>query len=454
MLEPSGTTDTATQTLPDTASPGSLREITATLDARNRQIAAVHTISSLLSSSLDLDDRLRDILAVSLQAVDAVAGSILLYRPEDNKLVFRFVVGEKADQLTNLAMNPTEGVSGAVFQSGKPEITNRPRKDPNFHQDMDGKIGFTTESIITVPLKYQAGRPVGVMQILNKQHGDFTMTDLEVLEIVASIAATAIENAQLYRDAKLAAVANAVGDLSHDIKNKVAPIAISAATLELALEDMYDALNTIGQRVSPEVAQEIADALSFPQEFGAETFQMIRDQVQEIQDYTKLIADALKGSISEIQLEPHELTPIIERQVQFLRPVAQKYNVELRTEFGDVPVCRFDRSFVEKAVYNLVNNAIPETENGTVTVRTGAILDGQFPEGKHFWIEVADTGRGMPPSVLERILRGDAKSTKVSGTGLGTRIVYNAVLAHNGRFEGESTPNVGTTFRMKIPILD
>jgi signal transduction histidine kinase len=53
---------------------------------------------------------------------------------------------------------------------------------------------------------------------------------------------------------------------------------------------------------------------------------------------------------------------------------------------------------------------------------------------------------------LERILRGEPKSTKPGGTGLGTQIVYNAVAAHHGLFEGESTAGVGTTFRLKLPI--
>jgi hypothetical protein len=58
------------------------------LDARNRQIAAVHMVSRLLSSSVDLEDRLRNVLTVSLAAVGAVAGTIYLHRPEDDALVF------------------------------------------------------------------------------------------------------------------------------------------------------------------------------------------------------------------------------------------------------------------------------------------------------------------------------------------------------------------------------
>jgi len=127
--------------------------------------------------------------------------------------------------------------------------------------------------------------------------------------------------------------------------------------------------------------------------------------------------------------------------------------IEIVRQFRPVPVCRFDKFLVERAVFNLVNNAIPETpEGGQITVRIGAQTEGEFPHGRYMEIEVRDTGCGMPARVLERILRGDAKSTKPGGTGLGTRIVYNAVTAHNGVFEGESEEGRGTTFRIKLPL--
>jgi two-component system phosphate regulon sensor histidine kinase PhoR len=54
---------------------------------------------------------------------------------------------------------------------------------------------------------------------------------------------------------------------------------------------------------------------------------------------------------------------------------------------------------------------------------------------------------------MERILRGDAKSTKPGGSGLGTRIVYNAVASHKGRLEGETKEGEGTSFKIKLPFL-
>lgn len=425
------------------------------LESRNRQIAAVHTISRLLSSTLDLDDRLRDILNASMQAVDAVAGSILLYRPSDNKLVFQYVVGEKSAELTGRAMDADSGLAGQVFQTGSALLTNRVSESPHHNRHIGEEVGFVTDSIVTVPLKYQDGKPVGVMQILNKRDGGFTQGDLEVLEIVASIAAAAIENAQLHRDAQLAAVAHAVGDLSHDIKNKVAPISGWADTLRPMMREMFANLDRIVQEMPRRYVESHQQACEGVRTFYEEGFSAILEQVQEIQDYTRLIADALKGIITEPQLELHELVPIIERQLDLLEPAARKQGILLVRQFNPVPICRFDRFLIERAVYNLVNNAIPETPGGgCIVVRTDAEKEGVFPNGRYVLIEVQDNGRGMPPHVLERILRGEAKSTKPGGTGLGTRIVYNAIAAHHGLFLGESQEGVGTTFRLKIPLLE
>jgi signal transduction histidine kinase len=421
----------------------------ATLDARNRQIAAVHAISGLLSSSLDLDDRLRDILTVSLRAVDAAAGTIFLHRPADETLVFRYVVGEKAKELTGQAITVTTGLAGAVFRSGHSLITNRPEESAEHDREVERRIGFPAESMMTVPLKYQAGRPVGVMQILNKRTGDFDANDLAVLEIIASVAAAAIETAQLAREAQTAAIAHAVGDLSHDIKNKLSPIVLGIQSLRSEMDAMF-----AGVEDSPgSLALSPRETDTVRREYG-ETFDIVLEQVQAIQEYTKLIADALKGTVSPPQLEPNDLAEVIEEQLLELDASARLRDVALERCFEPLPRCRFDRFQVERALYNLVHNALAETAGGgNVTVAIRAAAEPRFPDGHAVEIEVRDTGAGMSAQILAGILRGEPKSTKPGGTGLGTRIVYNAVLAHHGVLEGESTEGSGTTFRVRLPLL-
>jgi signal transduction histidine kinase len=421
-----------------------LRVLRETLAARNRQIAAVHGISRLLSSSLDLDDRLRDILTVSLDAVGAVAGTIFLHRPQDDMLVFRHVVGEKAKELTGHAIPVTTGLAGAVFRSGVSQITNRPQESVEHDREVERRTGFATETMMTVPLKYQAGRPVGVIQILNKQTGDFDQNDLEVLEIIASVAAAAIETAQLAREAQTAAIAHAVGDLSHDIKNKVSPIVVGIQALRGDLDAMFAADDGTSL---PRQAAAVREGYGY-------TFDIVMDQVDAIQEYAKLIADALKGVVTDPELEPNDPALVVEGQLLALDPVARHRGVALHRRFATVPVCRFDRFQVERAAYNLVNNALAATpRGGYVTVAIAVKPDPQFASGQALEIVVTDTGCGMAPPVLQRILRGEPRSTKPGGTGLGTRIVFNAVAAHRGRFTGTSDEGSGTSFRLALPLV-
>lgn len=424
-----------------------------TLELRDRQIAAVHTIAARMSGTLGLDAQLRETLAVAMQAVDASAGTIFLHRPADDKLVFWHVIGEKARELTGMAIDAHEGVVGSVFQSGRAQITNKPREDKAFLADFGARVGYETQSIITVPLKYQNGRPLGAIQILNKRDGAFTPSDLEVLEIVAALAAASIENTRLAQEAQVAAVAHAVGDLSHDIKNKITPIMMAAQTLKPTIDEMFAELDQVLPRLAPADRQAIEAAVRWLREFYDEQIEIILDQGWQVQEYTKRIADALKGTVTEPQIEVCELEPIIDDQIRQLDPIARNRNVELTKEIGDLPPFPFDAFFLKSAIYNLINNAIPETPpGGRVQVRATAVREGTFPDGACVILEVSDTGRGMPPHVMDRILRGDATSTKPGGTGLGTRIVYNAVRAHRGVFEGQSREGEGTTFRIKLPL--
>lgn len=435
------------------SAPDSLEELRAAFALQQRQIAAVHRISSLLSSTLDLDQRLKDILQVSLEAVGASAGSILTYRESDQMLVFQHVEGEKSGELTGQAIPADQGVSGQVFQSGEPQITNRPKESSAHLAEIDEQIQFTTTGMITVPLKFEAGRPVGVLQLLNKQDGDFTPQDLEVLEIIASMAATSIYNAQLQKESQAAAIAHMLGNLSHDIKNKVSPIYGWIETLDPLMQAMFEDLDSVLLSATPELRAQVKAVTHDVRTLYPEGFKACLEQINIVQEYTKLIADALKGSISEPKFEPYDVLDIIEQQLRELDGVAKQRGVGLVRAYGPPVTIRVDRLRMQQAVYNLVNNAIPETPpGGSVTVRTSVVEEGSFPDGGYLLIEVKDTGRGMPRKVLDSILRGDAKSSKAGGSGLGTRIVYNAVLSHKGKFEGESAEGVGTTFRIKLPL--
>jgi signal transduction histidine kinase len=109
------------------------------------------------------------------------------------------------------------------------------------------------------------------------------------------------------------------------------------------------------------------------------------------------------------------------------------------------PVAWVDATRLEQALVNLCGNAIEAMPGGgTLCVRTRHDGDGVL-------IEVSDTGAGIPPQNLERILK-PFFSTKPDGTGLGLPLVARVVAAHGGRLWVESEVGKGSVFHVRIPL--
>jgi len=107
-----------------------------------------------------------------------------------------------------------------------------------------------------------------------------------------------------------------------------------------------------------------------------------------------------------------------------------------------------DENRLYSALYNLVHNAIPEVPSGgSITIR------GSHNKGDHFIaLAVQDTGKGMPPEVRDNLFTKRLVSRKSGGTGLGTKIVKDAVDTHGGQITVDSEEGKGTTFFIRLPI--
>ena len=107
-----------------------VEDLLAELQERNRQLEAVFRLTSALYqrakeglTATELDEQLQETLLVALEVVHADAGTLYLYNPERNTLVFRYVIGEKAKELTGMEIPADRGVAGEVFQTGQAKIS-------------------------------------------------------------------------------------------------------------------------------------------------------------------------------------------------------------------------------------------------------------------------------------------------------------------------------------------
>jgi signal transduction histidine kinase len=422
-----------------------------------RELEAVRRISAALSTKTRSEDVVRGALQVSLDVVGAGAGSIILYDEAKSKLVFRYVVGEKSAGLTGMEMESDQGIAGEVFSTGEAKVSHDMAKEEKHRRDVGQGIGYLTYNMVTVPLKTTEGTCIGVMQVLNKHQGEFDAEDVGVLEILAGQAAIAIESARLQEEARLAVVTKMIGDISHDVKNMVTPLVSTAATLKdwypKFLED-FGRLVELAKRADPREAEECQERTVVFVGFVPEGMDMVEEGAARVQARVREIADCVKGIVSPPQLQPGDVRQVVEEVARDLQVVAQQAGVSLETDLADVPETLIDERRLYSAVYNLVNNAIPEApRGGKVSVRLGAREQGEFPEGRHILIEVRDTGRGMTEEVRRSLFTDRAISTKRGGTGLGTRIIKQAVEGHGGQITVDSELGKGSVFRVRLPIV-
>ncbi|GAB1642179.1 ATP-binding protein [Krasilnikovia sp. MM14-A1259] len=189
----------------------------------------------------------------------------------------------------------------------------------------------------------------------------------------------------------------------------------------------------------------------------------IQDRMLEVIDRNvgrlrRLIEDLLIMSRIEagrlvLNREPIDLGAVIESVSQVVEPTAHKTGVTVTHEISEPIMINGDMSHLERAIINLVSNAVKFTGDGgtvTVTART---------EGPEAVIVVRDTGIGIPaadlPYLFTRFFRAsNATRQAIPGTGLGLAIVSTIVEGHGGTITVDSREGVGTTMTIRIPLSE
>lgn len=164
---------------------------------RVRELALLNEACLALTSDLDLEQILTTIMLRTSDVIGVETGSLLLVDESSGELVFRISLGGNADHLLSQRIPPGQGIAGWVFQHNRALLVPDVRQDARYYPEIDRYTGFQTRSILCVPLQVR-GQPFGVIELVNKIAGEFRQEDLRLLESVAALTATAIEQSRLY----------------------------------------------------------------------------------------------------------------------------------------------------------------------------------------------------------------------------------------------------------------
>jgi two-component system heavy metal sensor histidine kinase CusS len=170
-----------------------------------------------------------------------------------------------------------------------------------------------------------------------------------------------------------------------------------------------------------------------------------------------LIGDLLflaraESPLTHLNRERLDVTQLLGGMREYYEAAAAEGGISLINAAGSEPViAELDRTLVQRAVGNLVSNAVAHTPPG------GSVVLASHAEDDIVTIDVTDTGAGIPPAALpkvfDRFFRVDPSRSQASGgTGLGLAIVQGIMLLHGGKVEISSALGLGTRVTLRLPV--
>jgi signal transduction histidine kinase/FixJ family two-component response regulator len=292
--------------------------------------------------------------------------------------------------------------------------------------------GLTIRGLLAAPLVGQDGKPLGSLQLTDRLEGDFDAGDEAMLVQLAQTASVALENVRLYRAAQDAATTrdDVLAIVSHDLRNPLNVVGMSAALLRTTLEET-------------------------PTAPGPRCLPLVQRIERNVMRMNRLIVDLLDASRVDtgklsVQLRPEKASVLVTDAVEAAGPLAEAQRTRLQVEGLDTTLMvRADRERILQVLSNLLGNSLKfvPKEGGLVTISVRS-------EETRARFSVTDNGPGIPPEHLEHLFERYWKGSNASrdGAGLGLFIAKGILDAHGGEIRAANNMTRGATVRFWLPL--
>ncbi len=223
-----------------------------------------------------------------------------------------------------------------------------------------------------------------------------------------------------------------ISNVSHELRTPITSI-----------KSYVDTLCNHGEKLEPDIYRE------FLQIIDSEADRLM-SLVNEVLELSKL-----EEGDRELEMVPQDVRQAVEYTIRAVNLMARDRGIDLTLSTEDpLPMVQMNRESIERAVINLVTNAIKYTPNGGKIDVSVSHQD----EDKEVVISVADNGIGIPeeclPFIFDRFYRVEKKVHTIKGTGLGLTIVKRIIEKHAGRITCASEIGLGSTFTIYLPVWD
>jgi len=182
--------------------------------------------------------------------------------------------------------------------------------------------------------------------------------------------------------------------------------------------------------------------------FKTSMMEILADTIGKMDTIVKRFRDHQQQVIIKLRIN---LNDVLTATLNTLPQKAVK-QIEINTEFGEIPTIWGDAFYLREAFTNLVENALDAMpEGGTLTLRTWR---SDSRRKSRVGVEISDTGVGITQEYLDSKLFQPFVTSKDQGMGLGLYTSQQIFALHHGQMEVESAPDEGTTFRILFPADD
>jgi signal transduction histidine kinase len=375
-------------------------------------------ISRELSSTLNLDALLHQIVTAAADLTDSMAASIMLYDENNDELYFHSSTNLDARVMRGLVVPVDSSIAGTILLERRPVIAMNVAEDPRHFEEIGKTTNYQVESLLGVPMLTK-DKVVGVLEVINKVKGVFDKDDENLLSALGSQAAIAIENSRLFQQSDL------IAEMVHELRTPLASIQTAAHLI-----------------TRPEISQKQRTNM-------AETIQKETHRLTEMAtsflDLARLESGRTQFAFDEIDL--HE---VLKESTELMESRIAAEGLSLKWNLADASLEFIaDPDKLKQVAINLISNAIKYNRP------KGKVIIGSADKGENVSFYVQDTGRGMLPEHVEmlfsKFFRVPGSEKLAGGTGLGLSISKKIVEGHGGQIKVESVVGEGTTFTVTLP---
>ncbi|KAF1698799.1 ATP-binding protein [Pseudoxanthomonas suwonensis] len=260
--------------------------------------------------------------------------------------------------------------------------------------------------------------------------------------------------AKLLQAEKLASIGQLAAGVAHEINNPIGYVHSNLGSLQEYLHSLFALIDAYERALrSPDPRSMLAEIDQTRSRLDIDFIsrdlpQLMTESREGIERVTRIVKDLKDFSRSERD-ESWKLVDLHAGLESTLNIIWNelKYHATLEKDYGELPPVECLPSELNQVFMNILINAGQAIgERGTIRISTGHA-------GDEAWVEIADSGPGIPPDVVQRIFDPFFTTKPVGkGTGLGLSISYGIVAKHHGRIDVDSQPGQGSKFRIVLPV--